>query len=179
MKKTALIFPLIGIVVAGVVYLAVQAGDAAAEIAESMAAIEAARAAQDASEAAQIASRGLSTVSTIQAAILFLIVSAMIALVGLVVYLVLERRSQSAQIATLLAASQKPRWAPGPNAGFRKLGEPETPQLPSGDVTQQMMQLFLMQQLGHMLGGQQHPMLPPAQTAQTTQVVDDDDDLWG
>ncbi|HNT23396.1 MAG TPA: hypothetical protein PKM21_03465 [Anaerolineales bacterium] len=176
MKKTSLIFPLIGIVVAGAVYLIVQAGDAATEIAESMAAIEAARAAQDASEAAQIASRGLSTVSTIQSLILFVIVVAAIVLIGLVIYLVLERRTQNAQIATLLAASQKPRWAPGPNAGFRKLGETETPQLPSGDVTQQLMQLFLMQQLGHLVDGQQHPMLPPPQPAQETA---DDDDLWG
>ena len=176
MKKTSLIFPLIGVVVLGTGYLLIRAGDAATEIAESLAAIEAARAAQDASKAAQIASRGLSTVSTIQAIILFLIVTAVIALVGLVIYLVLERRTQNAQIATLLATSQKPRWAPGPNAGYRKLGEAETPLLSGGDVTQQLVQVLLMQHLGNLIGGQQRLMLPPARP---TQEPVDDDDLWG
>ena len=60
MKKSSLVFPLLGILVLGVGYFLLRAGDAANEIAESLAAIEAARAAQDAAEAAQIASRGLS-----------------------------------------------------------------------------------------------------------------------
>ncbi len=126
---------------------------------------------------AQIASRGLSTVSTIQALILFGIVGAAIALVAIVTYLLWDRRTHNVQIATLLDASQKSRWAPGPNAGFRRLGEAETPQLAGGDVTQQLMQVLLMQQLGHLIGGQQYPMLPPAQPAQ--EPVEDGDDLWG
>ena len=117
----------------------------------------------------------------IQSLVLATIVVAALALVGLAIYLVLERRAQAAQITTLLALSQsgKRRWAPGPNANFHKLDAPTDAaiQLGGGDVTQQLMQMVLLQQLGRLTSGQQYPMLPPPQPAHYEAV--EDDDLWG
>lgn len=175
MKKTSLSLPLIAVLLLGAGYLFLRAGDSAAEISQAQAAIEAARAAQSAAEAAQIASQGLSTVSTIQALILFAIVGAVIGLVATVIYLLWDRHARNAQI---FAMPQKRRWMPGPNAGYRQLDPSSAKlQLTGSDITQQMVQVLLLQQLGQLNGLQPHQSSPqlPANNANEAET---DDDLW-
>ena len=177
MKKTSFSLPLIAVLLLGAGYLLIRAGDSAAEISQAQAAIEAARAAQSAAEAAQIASQGLSTVSTIQAIILLAIVGAVIGLIATVIYLLWDRRTRNIQLNDLLA-SRKRRWMPGPNAGYRELDPiPAKHQLPNGDVTQQLVQVLLLQQLGQLTGSQstKSSLQLPAGNANE---ADGDDDLW-
>ena len=178
MKKTSFSLPLIAVLLVGAGYLLIRTGDAAVEISQAQAAIEAARAAQSAAEAAQIASQGLSIVSTIQALILFTIVGAVIGLVATVIYLLWDRRARNVQLNDILAASRKRRWMPGPNADYRELDPiPSAPKLSSGDITQQLVQVLLLQQLGQLTGSQpaKSSLQLPAGNANE---VDGDDDLW-
>ena len=126
MKKLPVVLLFTALIVVGFGYIIVRTGDSATEIAESLATIETARAMQDAAEAAEIASRGLSTVSTIQAAILFLIVVAVLALAGTIVYLLLDRSARNAQLVALLDGQQRRQWVSGPNAGWKKLGDSQS-----------------------------------------------------
>jgi len=91
----------------------------------------------------------------IQSIVLAIIVIAAVILVGLAVYLVLEQRANKAQITTLLD-QQKRKWVPGPNAHFAKVGD--VPALPQGNLTEQMIQLLVAQQLGQ-LQSPRAPML--------------------
>ena len=112
----------------------------AVEIAQAQAAIEAARAAQDAAQAAQIAARGLSAVSVINSLILLVVLAICLALMVLLVYHVIKsgRRPQ-------------PRWAPGPNANFRRMSQ--QPRLPQGTPTaQDILNAIIYQQVA---GGKQ------------------------
>lgn len=145
-----------------VIWLITRAGDAATEIAESMSAIEASQAAESAADAAQVASRGLSTVSTIQAMILFFIVTAVIALVGLVIYLLLERRVRNAQFVALLDGRQNRQWAPGPNAGWKKLGDGQ-PSIQSHQPQVSMQDAMAMAVVGLVAGVMQQLQNPHAQ----------------
>jgi len=125
-------------------YLFIRVGNSAAQIAQAQAAVEAARAAQEAARAAQITGRGLSTISTIQAITLLPIIIAVLVMVGTLVYLLRERRNHNKQLAVLLANQPQHQWAPGPNAGWKRLGTaPARPQLGLQDaMTMTMLNLM-------------------------------------
>jgi len=123
MQRIPLLLTIITITLIGVGYVLTCVSDAATQIAQAQAAVEAARAAQDAAKAAQIAGRGLSTVSTIQAITLLSIVIAVLAIAGTLVYMLYERRNHNKQLAAFLASQPRHQWAPGPNAGWKKLDD--------------------------------------------------------
>lgn len=156
------------------VFLIVFAGNTAIEISQAQAVIESARAAKSAAEAAKISAGGLAVVSTIQAVILAVIPIAAVVIMGMFIYLTMEKRRRDAQLASWLAVSQSRRWAPGPNAGFRKANSPTLPLSHTGDTLTQLIQLLLLQQVGQMPRS-----LPPSMPISSHAEADDELDLWG
>ncbi len=97
----------------------------AVEIAQAQSVIEAARAAQDAAYAAQIAAQGISDVGRGQTLILLLITLIIVALLGLAVYFVVWRMIRAQRAYRQLTPGSTGRWLSGPNAHWRKSGEPD------------------------------------------------------
>lgn len=171
MQKANLI-TLILIVLLGVGYLVLSASSNAVEISESLAIIESARSAREASQAAQIASQGLSFISGTQALILLAIVTAVLGLLGGVIYLLLDKRKCDLQTAALLA-SQQHRWRPGPNAHWQRAELPAAAQAPDVNT---LLQLVLAQQIMQQIGQRPRPS-PPEQTAAYEYLEDDGEGL--
>lgn len=129
--------------------------DNAVEIAQAQSVIEAARAAQDAAQAAQIASQGLSDVGRGQTLILVLLTLLVVLLIGLAAYVVLQR-----QIWKYNQIQPKPtggRWISGPNAGWRRIENPDPYQLL---LQQQMLLTQLLQQSQMESNDDEQPQLP-------------------
>lgn len=128
--------------------------DNAVEIAQAQSVIEAARAAQDAARAAQIASQGLSDVGRGQTLILVLLTLLVVLLIGLAVYVVLQR-----QIWKHNQIQPKPtsRWVSGPNAGWKRIENPDPYQLL---LQQQMLLAQLLRQRQMESNEDEQPQLP-------------------
>jgi len=130
----------IGLFISLVLILAACApSDNLVAIAQAQSAIESARAAQQAALAAQTASQGLRDVGLIQALILLLLTLMLLVLLGLAVYVIAKR---SALFQTNARPVHSGQWLSGPNAHWKKAGEP--------DLNQQMLleqQLLLAQLL--------------------------------
>lgn len=128
--------------------------DNAVEIAQAQSVIEAARAAQDAARAAQIASQGLSDVGRGQTLILVLLTLLVVLLIGLAAYIVLQRqiwkRNQTQPRST-------GRWISGPNAGWKRIENPDPYQLL---LQQQMLLTQLLQQSQMESHDDEQPQLP-------------------
>ncbi len=109
-----------------------QSGNAV-DITQAQSIIEAARAAQDAARATQIASQGLSDVGRGQTLILVLLTLGLVILVGLAVYVVIQRQIWKHNQAQ---SKNTRRWMSGPNAHWRQV-----------DSTDPYQQLLLQQQM--------------------------------
>ena len=107
--------------------------DNSVEITRAQGVIEAARAAQDAARAKQIASQGLSDVGRGQTFILVLLNLVLVVLVGLVVYIVLQRQIW---MHSKVQPQNTGLWVTGPNAHWKRVENPDPYQ-----------QLLLQQQL--------------------------------
>ena len=130
-------------------------GDNAVEIAQAQSVIEAARAAQDAARAAQIASQGLSDVGRGQTLILVLLTLALVILVGLVVYIVIQRQIWKHNQAQPKNAG---RWMSGPNARWRQVDNPDPYQQLL--LQQQMLLIQLLKQSQTETQDDDQPQLP-------------------
>lgn len=108
-------------------------GDNAVDIAQAQGVIEAARAAQDAARAAQIASQGLSDVGRGQTLILLLLTLVVVLLIGLAVYIVIQRQIWK---HNQVRSKDVGRWMSGPNAHWKRM-----------DGSDSYQQLLLQQQL--------------------------------
>jgi len=149
MKKIGLFIVLVFLVLA-----ACGPSDNAVEIAQAQSVIEAARAAQDAARAAQIASQGLSDVGRGQTLILVLLTLVVVLLIGLAAYIVIQR-----QIWKHSQAKPKNtgRWISGPNAGWKRIENPDPYQL---ILQQQMLLTQLLQQSQMKTNEDDQPQLP-------------------
>jgi hypothetical protein len=116
MKKIALFIPLIVILTS----CGPSANDV--DIAQAQGIIEAAHAAQDAALAAQIAARGISDVGRGQTLILVLLTVLVFVLVGLAIYLIVQRLTFRQTMNRRVSSG---RWISGPNAHWKKAAEPD------------------------------------------------------
>jgi hypothetical protein len=131
------------------------ASDNSVEITRAQGVIEAARAAQDAARAAQIASQGLSDVGRGQTFILVLLTLVLVVLVGLVVYITIQRQIwKHAQVLT----KNSGRWMSGPNANWKRVENPDPYQQLL--LQQQMLITQLLQQNQMEAGENDQPQLP-------------------
>ena len=149
MKKAGFFFLLL------LVLTACGPSDNAVDIAQAQSIIEAARAAQDAAQAAQIASQGLSDVGLGQTLTLVLLILALVILVGLVVYVAIQRQIWKHNRAQPKLAG---RWISGPNAHWRRVASPD----PYEQLLLQQQMLFtqLLQQSQENAAEDDHPQLP-------------------
>jgi hypothetical protein len=129
--------------------------DNSIEITRAQGVIEAARAAQDAARAAQIASQGLSDVSRGQTFILVLLTLALVVLVGLVMYIVIQRQIWK---HTQVLPKNTGRWVSGPNAHWKRVENPDPYQQLL--LQQQMLLTQLLQQNQMEVGDNDQPQLP-------------------
>ena len=131
------------------------ASDNSVEITRAQGVIEAARAAQDAARAAQIASQGLSDVGRGQTFILVLLTLVLVVLVGLVVYIFIQRQIwKHAQVPP----KNSGRWVSGPNAYWKRVENPDPYQQLL--LQQQMLLTQLLQQNQMEAGENDQPQLP-------------------
>lgn len=141
----------------------------------AVASAQQARATQVAATAAAVASGG-QTMATV--AIVFLVV-VVLALAGLTGYLYLRLRR----------AESRPRWAPGPNALWRRIGEEPPAAFGGGDLAQALQNLILLETLRTLrdlrqpsaLPAQEERPHPQGQRAEVENVLalfDEDADWW-
>ena len=107
---------------------------------------------------------------------LFLVVAFNLALAGLVIYLVIEMRRKP-------QATQQGKWAPGPNAGWKQMGEQTSPALEAsaspllkgdGTALEKLIDLMVFERLIQMdarQDGARRASIP-------ANVPDDYEDLW-
>jgi len=128
--------------------------DNAVEIAQAQSVIEAARAAQDAARAAQIASQGLSDVGRGQTLILILLTLVVVLMIGLAAYIVIQHQNWKHNQAQVKSTG---RWISGPNAGWKRIENPDPYQLL---LQQQMLLTQLIQQSQAEANEDDQPQLP-------------------
>jgi uncharacterized protein HemX len=131
MKKIVIFIAIVVLVLLAVA--ACGPSDNAVEIAQAKSVIEAARAAQDAARAAQIASQGLSDVGRGQTLILVLLTMVVVLLIGLAVYIVIQRQIWR---RSHFQSKYTGRWIGGPNAHWKRM-----------DGSDPYQQLLLQQQM--------------------------------
>lgn len=142
-----------------------------ASIANSAATYNSAQAAVEAARAAQIASAGQTAASinsTILAVGLILVILISVLTIG---YLLWRDRRRESQLAEMQQQLLPPgRWAPGPNAQFRRRND--VPALPAGDLSQTLNTLLIMRFL--------EDRTPPApvQAPQPAQQQQQPVDFW-
>lgn len=129
--------------------------DNAVDIAQAQSIIEAARAAQDAARAAQIASQGLSDVGRGQTLILVLLTLVLVVLLGLAVYVVIQRQIWKHNRAQSKIAR---RCMSGPNAHWRRVDGPDPYQRLL--LQQQVLLTQLLQQSQENIEDDDQPQLP-------------------
>ena len=135
--------------------LSLVASDNSVEITRAQGVIEAARAAQDAARAAKIASQGLSDVGRGQTFILVLLTLVLVVLVGLVVYIMIQRQIWR---HTQVLPKSSGRWVSGPNAHWKQVENPDPYQQLL--LQQQMLLTQLLQQNQMEAGENDQPQLP-------------------
>jgi hypothetical protein len=129
--------------------------DNAEEIAQAQSVIEAARAAQGAARAAQIASQGLSDVGRGHTLTLVLLTLLIVLLIGEATYIILQR--QIWKYNQNRPKHTGGRWISGPNAGWRRIENPDPYQLL---LQQQMLLTQLLQQSQTEPNEDDQPQLP-------------------
>lgn len=155
------------------------ATSSASDIASSLAEIEQAKAYREAAAANHDAIRSLGALAILDRLQSLLLVLLSLAVVFLIAYILVQNRKNKSQQTALL---DKPRWTPGPNAGWRKVGDaqPQPAQLPQPQVNLQdamnMAAMGMMVSITHSLqNGNRQPQLPagtlPMQSQQQ-QIID-------
>ena len=148
----------VALIIVGMVFV-MSLGSAASDITESLAQIEQARAMNEMAQANQIIGRGLSDTSRALSFILVVLTLAVIALAGVVVYLVLKARTQQ---------QPKQTWTPGPNARWGRKSMPS-----NVDPTNMLVQMFLMDQLQ-----KQHPQQSTPNYTEPQLVEEQEEISW-
>jgi len=176
---------LFALVIGGVSMLVTSSAN---DIARSIADIEQARAFREAAAANHAAVNALGAVTIldrVQGILMILMIIALIVMVGYIYYMNLQIRQMREDQNNGAPALSSGKWAPGPNAGWRKVSEAAgKPTLPQVTIQDSLALMAITMMSNTMNPGRQQPinaqqnLLPPQHPTAYEQGIDNTQSDW-